>query len=345
MRVFPEQLVQNLERGLRQNYLLFGNEPLLKQECLDQIRKHSFQQGFEEKHQFTLDKQLDWNLVFDCTQALSLFSSRQIIELTVPDTGLTAAHTSKIKELVPMLHDDILLIFQGPRVNKSQENTQWFKALTQQGLFIPCNTPDNQQLPRFIQQRCKLLKLKPDAEAVQMLAQWHEGNLLALAQSLDKLSLLYPDGLLTLIRIEEALNRNNHFTPFQLIDALLFGQAKRAQRILRQLEGESVEVVILLRTIQKEVFLLLSFQQAISQGEAMFTVFDRYKVWQNRRSLYQAALQRLSMTQIQALIKSLAQLEVAVKTDFDTNCWPQLSQLSLDICNIHISVTPPPSHS
>lgn len=344
MRVFPEQLAQNLERGLRQCYLLFGNEPLLKLECLDQIRQYSQKQGFDEKHQFILDKQLDWDQVFDCTQSLSLFSSRQVLEFSIPDTGLTTSHTNKIKELVPALHDDILLVFQGPRVNKSQENTQWFKALTQLGLFVPCNTPDNQQLPRFIQNRCKKLKLKPDNEAVQMLAQWHEGNLLALAQSLDKLALLYPDGLLTLIRIEEALNRNNHFTPFQLVDTLLLGQAKRAQRVLRQLESEGMEVVILLRTLQKEFFLLQNFQQAIIQGESMFVVFDRYKVWQNRRPLYQAALQRLSMVQIQRLIRSLAQMEIATKTDFDSNCWPRLSQLTLDACNIHISVTPNLSH-
>lgn len=76
----------------------------------------------------------------------------------------------------------------------------------------------------------------------------------------------------------------------------------------------------------------------------MFTVFDRHKVWQNRRALYQAALQRLSMVQIQHLIRSLARMEIATKTDFDTNCWPQLSQLTLDMCNIHISVTPNFSH-
>lgn len=337
MRVFPEQLAQNLERGLRQCYLLFGNEPLLKQESLDAIRRVAFTQGFEEKHQFTLDKQIDWNEVFDCTQALSLFSSRQLIELTIPDTGITTAHTNKIKELIPTLHADIILLLQGPRVNKAQENTQWFKALMQLGLFVPCNTPDNQQLPRFIQQRCQRLRLKPDAEAVQMLAQWHEGNLLALVQSLDKLTLLYPDGLLTLIRIEEALNRNNHFTPFQLIDTLLSGQAKRAQRILRQLESEGTEIIILLRTLQKELLLLQTFQYAISQGNAMFTVFDKYKVWQNRRSLYQAALQRLSLPQIKQLIRLLAQIEIATKTDYDTDCWPQLSQLTLNMCNIHHS--------
>ncbi len=344
MRVFPEQLAQNLERGLRQCYLLFGNEPLLKQESLDLIRRQAVKQGFEEKHQFTLDKQLNWNEVFDCTQALSLFSARQIIELTIPDAGITTAHTSKLKELLPELHQDIILLIQGPRINKSQENTQWFKALAQSGLFIPCNTPDNQQLPRFIQQRCKALKLKPDTQAIQMLAQWHEGNLLALAQSLDKLALLYPDGLLTLIRIEDALNRNNHFTPYQLVDTLLEGQAKRAQRILRQLESEGTEIIILLRTLQKELLLLQSFQYAISQGTAIFTVFDQYKVWQNRRSLYQSALQRLPIAKIKHLINLLAQIEIAVKTEYSNEPWLQFSQLTLDMCNIHTSMASNISH-
>ena len=37
-----------------------------------------------------------------------------------------------------------------------------------------------------------------------MLSQWYEGNLLALNQSLEKLTLLYPDGELNLVRLEKA---------------------------------------------------------------------------------------------------------------------------------------------
>ena len=36
MRIYPEQLAQQLSKGLRQAYLLCGNEPLLKLEASDQ---------------------------------------------------------------------------------------------------------------------------------------------------------------------------------------------------------------------------------------------------------------------------------------------------------------------
>ncbi|MGF1764786.1 DNA polymerase III subunit delta [Aliivibrio kagoshimensis] len=345
MRTFPEQLPQKLTQQLHQSYLLFGNEPLLKLEAQDQIRKSAYQQGFEEKHAFTLDKQVDWNLIFDCCQALSLFSSRQIIELEVPDSGLSTTNANQLKALIPLLHSDIILIIIGPRITKAQENTQWFKQSSKQGLFVPCNTPDNQHLPRFIQQRCSKLNLMPDPEAVQILAQWHEGNLLALAQSLEKLALLYPDGKLTLLRIEEALNRNNHFTPFQLTDALLAGKAKRAQRILRQLEAEGIELIILLRTIQKELFQLLKLHEEHSLGLSMQQAFDKYRIWQNKRTFYQAALQRLSSKRLQQLVLLLTQIEIKAKSEFGNDTWPLLGQLCIDMCSIQpITLTSTASH-
>ncbi|MBL4830973.1 MAG: DNA polymerase III subunit delta [Aliivibrio sp.] len=334
MRIFPEQLLPQLNKNLHQSYLLFGNEPLLKLEAQDQIRKCAFRQGFEEKYTFTLDKQIDWNLIIDCCQALSLFSSRQIIELEVPDSGLSAANANQLKALIPLLHNDLILILIGPRVTKAQENTQWFKKSSQNGIFVPCNTPDNQHLPRFIQNRCHKLKLIPDPEAIQILAQWHEGNLLALAQSLEKLALLYPDGKLTLLRIEAALNRNNHFTPFQLTDALLAGKAKRAQRIVRQLEAEGVELIILLRTIQKDLFQLLKLHEEFSIGLSQQQAFDKYRIWQNKREFYQSALQRLSTRRLQQLILLLTQIEIKSKSEFGNDTWPLFGQLCIDMCSI-----------
>ncbi|UTV28338.1 DNA polymerase III subunit delta [Photobacterium atrarenae] len=334
MRVYPEQLTQQLAKGLRQTYLLFGNEPLLKQECQLQIRQAAQQAGFDERHAFTIDAQLDWNQVLDCTQAMSLFSARQIIELEVPETGLNANQTKALQEVIATLHEDILLLMHGPRLNKKQEGTKWFKALLALGLYVPCNTPDARHLPRFVQARCQQLGLKPDHESVQMLAQWHEGNLLALAQSLQKLVLLYPDGALTVVRLEEALSRHNHYTPFQLVDAVLAGQAKRSQRVLRQLEGEGVEAVILLRTLQRELTQLYKMQELGSKGTPLNRIFEQFRVWQSRRDIYTAALHRLPLRTLVRLLQQLAMLEVKVKTDFDTQPWPALAALCAEMCGI-----------
>ena len=334
MRVYPEQLAERLKQGLASAYLLAGNEPLLLQETADRVRQQARDAGFLERHSYNIDNQLDWNEVLDNCQALSLFSSRQIIELIMPDSGITATQAKSLQTVIDALHPDILLLVQGPRLNKKQESSAWFKALTTQGIYVPCNTPDARQLPRFIQQRCQQLGLSADAETIQILAQWHEGNLLALAQSLHKLTLIYPDGTLTLPRIQEALNRHNHYTPFQLLDALLAGQAKRSQRIVRQLEAEGVEAIIVLRTLQRELTQLYRMQEMGQQGIPLNRILENFRVWQNRRELYVGALHRLPLPTLLKAIQQLSQLERQAKTDYDTSVWPGLSTLCAMMCGL-----------
>ncbi|WP_413113940.1 DNA polymerase III subunit delta [Thaumasiovibrio sp. DFM-14] len=336
MRTYPEALGSQLSRSLQQSYLLLGNEPLLKSEVSRDIFKAARQAGFEEKHHFAITNQLDWQEVFDCCQALSLFSQRQVISLEMPDTGLTAPQSKQLVNLAEMLHSDILLVIFGPRINKRQESAQWFKALTKAGVWVPCNSPELRQLPRFIQQRCQTLKLQADPESVQFLAQLHEGNLLALAQSLEKLALLFPDGQLTLVRLEEALSSHSHYTPFQLVDALLAGQTKRAQRVLQRLEGEGVEPIIILRTLQRELMQLNKIHELGMKGQTLQITFEQLKIWQTRRPLITGALQRLPRAKVIMLLSLLAALEIEAKTEYDNAIWSRLRQFSIEMCGLAV---------
>jgi DNA polymerase-3 subunit delta len=331
MRIFADKLADNLRTQLKGIYLVFGNEPLLLHESRQLICQAGKAAGFEEQHRFVVDSQLDWNEVYDCCQALSLFSARQVIELEIPESGVTAAISKELVNLPTMLHDDILLLVTGGKLTRQQENAKWFKTLSQQAIWVNCLTPDLQRLPQFIQQRCHKLDLKPDQQALQMLAQWHEGNLLALTQSLEKLALLYPDGVLTVVRIEEALSRHNHYTPYQWMDALLAGKANRALRILRQLEAEGTELIILLRTLQRELNLLMQLKQQ-SNEMALGALFDRHKIWQNKRPLYSAALGRLTPPALNHFFHLLTQAEIECKTQYEQSSWPLISQLSIEFC-------------
>ncbi|GAM78731.1 DNA polymerase III delta subunit [Vibrio ishigakensis] len=151
-----------------------------------------------------------------------------------------------------------------------------------------------------------------------------------LNQSLEKLKLLYPDGQLTLVRIESALSRHNHFNAFHWIDAMLAGKAKRSQRILKQLSAEGVEGVILLRTLQKELNTLMTYQKEL-QSKSLQQVFDQYRVWNNKRPLYTAALNRHSMQSLYQIWSELAEIEIIAKTDYDTPVWPRLTQVTLSL--------------
>jgi len=335
MRIFAEKLQGQLNRQLHNHYLVFGIEPLLIQESRDAIIASAKNAGFNEKHNFTLDAQVNWNDIHDCCHSLSLFSNRKIIELEVPESGINAAASKELLLLSESLHSDILLLIIGSKLTKAQENAKWFKTLNQKGVWVSCLTLDIQKLPNFIQNRCNQLNLKPDDQALQMLAQWHEGNLLALAQSLQKLALLYPDGNLNMVRVEESLSRNNHFTPFHWMDALLAGKPNRAQRILRQLELESVEPVILLRTLQRELNLIATLKNESSLQHAnVGQLFDKHRIWQSKRPLYSAALQRLNNRQLRQIFKRLNTAEILTKTQYEETVWPMIAELSLAFCNL-----------
>ncbi|RXJ73087.1 DNA polymerase III subunit delta [Veronia nyctiphanis] len=333
MRTYPEQLPQRLMQGLVGNYLIFGNEPLLKQESAEAVIQKGKSEGFEEVHRFSVDAQLNWNDVYDSCQAMSLFSARQIIILNLPDNALTTSQANSLKELQPLLHQDILLILDGPRLNKKQESAKWFTLFANQGTYVPCNTPDQRQLPKFVENRCHALGLKPDHESVMMLSQWHEGNLMALAQSLMKLQLLFPDGNLTLPRLQESLSRHNHFTPFQLTDAMIEGKPKRVVNILRQFEGEGVEITILLRVIQKELVQLCKMQEYGQNGMPLGKIFDHFKVWQARRPPLTSALHRLTLPKLMILLGKLNDIELMVKTDYGSQPWSLLAEFCILFSN------------
>lgn len=332
IRIYPEQLSAQLREGLRACYFLTGNEPLLIQESADAIRLTATAQGFEEHFSVTLDAQTDWDAIFVSCQSLSLFTQRQTLTLQLPENGPNAAIAEQLVKLATLLHSDILLVLRMAKLTKAQENSAWFKALSAHAVLVPCQTPEQAQLPRWVASRAKTMKLSVDDAAIQLLCYCYEGNLLALAQALERLSLLWPDGKLTLPRVEAAVNDAAHFTPFHWVDALLAGKSKRALHILHQLEKEDSEVVILLRTLQRDLLTLLHLQRNQAK-QALRTLMDQQRIWQNRRALFTEALQRLDARRLQRAVQLLAEMELSMKQDYGQNLWPQLETLSLLLCH------------
>ena len=328
IRLYPEQLRAQLTEGLRAAYLLLGNDPLLLQESQDAIREAAAAQGFTEHHTFSIDNSTDWQAIFALSQAMSLFASRQTLLLILPENGPNAAINEQLATLVGLLHDDLLLIVRGNKLTKAQENAAWLTALAQRAVQVSCQTPEYAQLPRWLAARAKQHQLQLDDAASQLLCYCYEGNLLALAQALERLSLQWPDGKLTLPRVEEAVSDAAHFTPFHWVDALLAGKSRRALHILHQLEKEESEVVILLRTLQRDLLTLLHLQRH-QTAQPLRTLMDQQRIWQNRRALFTDALQRLDATRLQRAIHLLSQIEITLKQDYGQPVWPQLQTLTL----------------
>jgi len=85
MRLTQAQLEPHLKQGLQPIYVLVGDEPLAQRECLDAIRVAATTQGFDERTSLIVERSFNWQQIQNFGQSISLFSSRRLLELNIPN--------------------------------------------------------------------------------------------------------------------------------------------------------------------------------------------------------------------------------------------------------------------
>ena len=313
MQVYPNNFSSQLGKGLAPFYLIFGDEPQQKLETMEAIRAAAKSEGFDERQSLTVDNQFQWHTLIDATQTMSLFSSRQLIELNLP-TGKPGAEGSKVlAQLVDSINPDTVIIIHGDKIGREVQNTKWFKALDKHGVYVPCYPLEGNRLQSWIAQKLQAQSLRADPSVVKLLADYSEGNLLAASQEIAKLPLLFADKPLEVKAVQQVIGDHSRYTAFQLVDVLLAGQMQKAVRMLYRLESEGVEPVVVLWALVKEWQTLSELHALQQQGNHFSQACSQLRIWKSKQSLYQQALQRLSAEHLNTMLDKLQNLDIALK--------------------------------
>jgi DNA polymerase III subunit delta len=327
MRVYPDQLLRHL-KPLAQTYLIFGDDPYLVESCRAQVLAEAKRQGFEERIQLTQENNFNWQDLVQEWQAMSLFASRRIIEIQLPQSKPGSDGSAVLHSLMQTPNPDLLLILQGPKLAAEQTNSKWFKALDAKGLYLPCITPEGPQFQRWLDERIRHYGLTLQNDARAMLLSLYEGNLLAADQAMQLLQLLSPKAAIGAEELSQYFEDQSRFSVFQLCDALLANQQDKVQHMLAQLLADGTALPILLWALFKELTLLLTLKQAQSQGESLASLWGKHRIWDKRKALYQNALGRLSLSQIEQMLAFAGTLELNLKRRGQED-WTGVSHLCL----------------
>lgn len=326
MRVYPEALVNHLKQ-LKGAYLVFGDEHLLRFEALRDIKQAAQKHGFQEHHQFVTDNDMNWDQVFDCANAMSLFSNQQIISIEVTKTDKRI--TDALFELSQLNNPDTLLIVHGEKLSLQQMKAKWFVALSEQGLYIPTNHPEGKFFPQWMHKRLRAAGLTATQDVVNFMCRNFEGNLLACMQEIEKLALHFGQTKLSLQDVANNITGHTHFGVFQWLDTLFAGKVNRAQRMLQQLYEEGTDIVLLSGTLNNEVKKLLEYQYQLNQGQPFANIMKQARVWSSKQALINQALTRLPSRELEYIYQLCCQLELSIKTQYEQNSWPQLQMICL----------------
>ncbi|WP_027795856.1 DNA polymerase III subunit delta [Paraburkholderia acidipaludis] len=318
MQLRLDALEPHLAKGLAGLYVVYGDEHLLAQEACDRIRAAARAAGFTDRSVFTVERGFDWSSLLGASQSMSLFGDRQLVELRIPSGKPGKEGAEALKTLAAAANPDVLTLVTLPRLDAATQKSAWFTALAESGVALKIDPVERAQLPNWIGQRLaqqgqRVAPGEDGRRALQFVAERVEGNLLAAHQEIQKLGLLYPQGVLSFEQIHDAVLNVARYDVFKLNEAMLTGDVGRLARMLDGLRGEGEASVLVLWAVVEEIRTLLRIKRGVAAGKPLAMLLRENRVWGPRERLIGPALSRLTEAVLERGLTLAARLDRQVK--------------------------------
>lgn len=316
-------------KNLATIYIVSSDELLLKQEAIQWIRKAAKQAGFVERHRFSPEAGFDWNTLHTLLYATSFFAEKRLIELDFRDSTPNKTAGQIIQEYASNPSANNLLLIDVGKLNEKISKSAWYKSLEKSSMVVNIWPLPREQLPSWIQQRAKKYNLNFAADAANLLADYMEGNLVAIAQLIEKIYLLKLEKSIDIQLLKNILTDESRFTIFDLVDNLIAGDKTRSLRILDYLQQDDTEPTLILWAITRELRLLADSAQQLSQGETYANLFQKQRIFPRRQTSMRRFLTAFSAADCWHFLSIAAQIDTLIKGGKPGNVWDALQLFCL----------------
>jgi DNA polymerase-3 subunit delta len=332
MPIRIEQLATTLERGLSPVYLFGGAEPLLVSECREQVWQAAKQQGYLERELHQAGKGFDWSSLDQAGSTGSLFASKKIVDLRLP-TGKPGREGAKVlSEWASEPDPDVLLIVSCEQWDKSSRSSKWASSLEKAGTRVDIWPVSPQELPGWINNRMRAAGLAPEREAILLLAERLEGNLLAAQQEIEKLVLLVGQGAVTEEEVLKAVADSSRFDAFLLVERLLSGDLAGSLRVASGLRRTGVPLQLITGALYRDLRILEAFKLAMSSGENESMAFRKLNIWRSRQNPMRSAANRINLNKLMATFSKMSLIDRQSKGRAAGDPWHELDHLVCALC-------------
>ncbi|MDD5461653.1 MAG: DNA polymerase III subunit delta [Methylococcales bacterium] len=329
MRLKPEQLNAALQKGLMPVYLIAGDEPLQLGEMADAVRKAARKAGFENREILSAETGFEWNQLAFTADSLSIFADKKIIDLRMPSAAPGTEGAKALIAYCQRLPKDTLLLITAGKLAGNALKAKWLEALDKAGIIIQVWPLEGQDLIRWLQQRMQQRGLHAETDGLRILASRIEGNLLAAAQEIEKLYVLYGPVNLSTQQILDVVADNSRYDVYKLMDSVLAAGANRIFKILSGLRAEGIAAPVVLWAVTREARVLIRIKQALSDGHNRESVFKNHQIRDKRKQLVSNALNRLSMNDLNNLLVLSAKADRQIKGQQQGDAWETLLAICL----------------
>ena len=293
MKLRIEQLAEHLKSQLMPVYFLSGDEPLQMMEAVDAVRAKAKEAGYLERDILTFEGQADWSTLSSAAIEQSLFAQKTLVDVRMSaKPGIKGSKA--IREYMTHLPTNKVLLIQSGKQDKGSMNSAWAKALDKQGVVIQIWGMSPPQTLAWVAKRMRQQGLKPTQDAIRLLTERIEGNLLAADQEIKKLSLLFNNQDIDVDQLMQVVADSSRFSVFDLSDAVLMGDIKRIHHVLMVLRDEGTALPLVLWSLSTLSRQLYDACFKVGQGQPESQAMGYMP--RPRQGPFQAAMRRLQYT-------------------------------------------------
>ena len=272
--------------------------------------------GFAERKIIDEGNATDWESVLAEAASRSLFAEQRIIDLRVPPRSFDRKASDALRRYLADPFGDVVLLIRTERLEARQRSAAWFKAIDAAGAVLLVWPLTARELPGWLGSRCRGAGIELTRDAIALLADRVEGNLLAGAQEIEKLKLAGVKSPVDAETLRAAVDDASHFNTFELIDAAFDGQPRRVRKMVRVLRQEGAPVFMVLGAVNSQL------RNALRHAAGARVYVPRQRI----RSL-NGLRDRLGTAGLEQALSECALLDMQAKGALRGDAWQSLERI------------------
>jgi len=155
--------------------------------------------------------------------------------------------------------------------------------------------------------------------------------MLAAAQEVERLALLYPEGQLSVDQVLAAVADSARYSIGDLVQSVLTGNSARAVRVVQGLREEAVAPVLILWALSQEIRSGARAAEAVERGTGVDAALKGAGVWPSRARPLKVAMARHNAHSWLSMLKSTAHLDRLVKGHAAGDVWDSFESLCVQL--------------
>ena len=335
--LFRVMLFQDLAAALKGTlsplWLITGEEPLLMLEAADMIRQQARAQGCTEREVLNASALWDWSKLIDACQAMSLFGDKKIVELRLasPRPGVKGA--DMLGRIAQMPLDGVVLIIS-VAWDWQLKSAAWYKKLAAAAQVVECAPVPARELPAWFKGRLAQKGLSAEPEALRILAERCEGNLLAANQEVLKLYYRFGQGkTIEANDVSESVLDVSRFDVENLLEAIVSGDGAKAVRVLENLRAKAESIPAFLWAIAEDLRAAARVRSLMDAGISKNAALMQARIFpESRKRRAGLAASRMTSRRLASALMLAADIDKISKglvvADRDADPWIELASLA-----------------